>query len=247
MPNIPASTLYGFFGVLSVLFGVFLLLAGTGVISVGPVVVNKGRVTIGIGVLFVVVGVVLVAVDTRTSAEVSHVSAIATSTQTVTVVTPSDLTSLPVAEATSIGAEGAVALPEPTPKSVELWQADGPFHLGDEDLSDIGYEPLVGPCKDVEIDIPELATSVTMNVQTYGAEVENLVKLNGRTVGLLARREPREAGQRPHYWTEFYDVTIAGPFVTGLNSLSICAGLLTDHPVDLDDFQVKIGQVLANF
>lgn len=133
-------------------------------------------------------------------------------------------------------------------QSKTLYSASGPFHLGDEKLA--GWPPVYStPCFNAEFHLSKPLNTLTIKLETYGAEVNNPILLNNEEVAVLPPQGANHYGSiRPNEWSDERSISIpADKAVIGRNTVSLCVGLVT-HPEfegDKDDFQFRNLRLIA--
>jgi len=132
----------------------------------------------------------------------------------------------------------AIAAQTATAKSVVVYTDNRTYHLGDEDFQSRKWKSLHGECYTASFEVPFSTRSLILKLQTYGAEAQNSILLNGDWVSTL----PPQGLKKPNKWTGTRSVYIAlDSSIDGYNALKICAARVKfpEFSGDKDDFQIR--------
>ncbi len=134
-----------------------------------------------------------------------------------------------------------------TKTSEVLYQREGPFHIGDEEIS--AWPLLHSNCIEIPFTIDSKLTSLKLELESFGAEADNPINLNGTKTAILPFQGTKKAGQtRPNEWSKPIPIKIStDKLIKGLNKLSICAEQVRkpEFSGDKDDFQIRNISLIA--
>ncbi|MBK9093250.1 MAG: hypothetical protein IPM84_10795 [Anaerolineae bacterium] len=237
MPSMPFTSPLSYLGALALIFGFFLIIAGLKIVTVEKVSVKEGPTTWKFGVVLVAVGMAALLPDVSRSLS-------QTPNLTPTLEKEPTATSFPISPTNTLFPQTDI----PTPVQHRIvYFSDSTFHIGDEEFRD--WVHLNGECFDISFRIDFLIQTLTLELETFGAEVPNPLSLNGRRIAVLPPQEAKSAGARPNEWTEVRYISIpTSDIVEGFNILKLCSELtpVPEFSGDKDDFQFRSIRLIAN-
>jgi hypothetical protein len=242
MPQIPITSALGYIGVFFLISGVFLIISGIGVIKIEKVTIAQGRQTWALGLVLAIVGFLFLIPEVNNGIQSISPTPTATAT-TIPTSTGVAATNTAIPTSTGIAATNTAVL-QITPASLTVYNSPGTVHLGDE--SKQGWTTLSGSCSKIIFTVNLPLQSLTLQLETYGAESNNSLALNGNKLGIV----PSQGVLQPDIWIES-PVTISLPvekLLNGENNIEICAEKVEVQPSfsgDLDDFQIRNISIIA--
>lgn len=237
MPEIPVTSALSYLGMFFLISGFFLILSGVDIIKIKKVAVKPGRRTWGFGILLAVFGAIFLLPEIVNSLLLTPSL---TPSATVTSLPTADLSITVTSNLSTAEATKTLSLSS-TPVSTTVYISSDAFHIGDEELRD--WPPLYGACFNIGFSVSLPVRTLTLQLETFGAEAQNPISLNGSEVAIL----PPQGVRAPNEWSAIRTIYLpTNELLNGANRIAICAGLVEIAPSfagDKDDFQIRNVQI----